>query len=86
MSGDRLKLENVGPITAADLRLGDLTVLVGPQATGKSIFLQFLRLLLDAGPIFRTLRKHGLDWDKQADRSYEYGISEIRWRVSCIVA
>ena len=62
MANDTLRLKNIGPIREADVRFGDLTVLVGPQATGKSILLQFLRLLLDTGPVFRTLRKHGLHW------------------------
>ena len=38
-----LNLERVGQMACADVTFGDLTVLVGPQATGKSIFLQFLR-------------------------------------------
>lgn len=35
----RVRLVDVGPIQQADISLGDLTVLVGPQATGKSLFL-----------------------------------------------
>jgi hypothetical protein len=42
----------------------------------KSIFLQFLKLLLDTDPIFRTLRKHGLDWDRKADRLLELYLGE----------
>lgn len=57
-----LVLEGVGPIHEAEVTFQDLTVLVGPQATGKSIFLQFFKLLLDTAPIFSTLRKYGLDW------------------------
>lgn len=33
-----LEVERVGQIQKADVTLGDLTVFVGPQATGKSIF------------------------------------------------
>lgn len=44
-----LKLERIGQIQTADVAFSDLTVLVGPQATGKSIFLQFLKLLADTG-------------------------------------
>ena len=33
MSRIRITLSNVGPIKEADVRFGDLTVLVGPQAT-----------------------------------------------------
>ena len=91
MANATLKLKQVGPIKEADIRFGDLTVLVGPQATGKSIFLQIFKLLLDTGPIFRTLRKYGLDWDRQVGKfleiylgegttgSWQPGKSEIWW-------
>jgi hypothetical protein len=83
MANDTLRLQNIGPIGDAKLEFGDLTILVGPQATGKSIFLQLFRLLLDAGAIFRTLRKNGLDWGKSvADFLQVYlgeGTGEI-WR------
>ena len=61
----RLALHQVGPIDSVDVTFGDLTVLLGPQASGKSIFLQFLKLLLDAGPIRATLEKHGYEWARQ---------------------
>lgn len=64
MNNPRLQLKNVGQIQDADIEFGDLTVLVGPQATGKSIFLQFLRLLVDTGYVIDELRKHGLVWNK----------------------
>jgi hypothetical protein len=57
-------LENVGPIREAQIAFGDLTVLVGPQATGKSIFLQFLKLFADAGAIQSELKQYGSDWRK----------------------
>ena len=37
-----LQLNEIGQIARADIRFGDLTVFVGPQATGKSIAIQFL--------------------------------------------
>lgn len=42
-----IRLEDVGPISEAKVDLGDLTVLVGPQASGKSVFLQTLKLAAD---------------------------------------
>lgn len=57
-----LKLRNVGQISQADITFGDLTVLVGPQATGKSIVLQLLKLLVDTGQILSELKRYGLDW------------------------
>ncbi len=59
----RLHLANVGQMRDADLELGDLTVFVGPQATGKSIALQMLKLLVDSGPIRSRLADYGVDWE-----------------------
>ncbi len=64
MNIERLKLERVGQIACADVTFGDLTVLVGPQATGKSVFLQFLKLALDTGYVHDQLRKHGIEWSR----------------------
>ena len=52
----RVKIKHVGPITEADVQLGDLTIFIGPQATGKSIFLQLLKLLIDRDSIHETIR------------------------------
>ena len=59
----RIKIKRFGPIRDADLKLGNLTVLVGPQATGKSVFLQLLKLLLDKRPIHDELRHSGIEWN-----------------------
>lgn len=60
-----LNIQNLGQIKKADLTFGDLTVLVGPQATGKSISLQLLKLLVDAGQVQDELNRYGLDWSGQ---------------------
>lgn len=57
----RLRLRNIGQITDANLQFGDLTVLVGPQASGKTITLQWLKLLADTGLIQSQLADYGLD-------------------------
>ena len=57
-----LKLTSLGQIPQADISFGDLTVFVGEQASGKSILLQLVKLVLDAGDITQTLKKHGFDW------------------------
>jgi hypothetical protein len=57
-----LQLQNIGRIKKAEVHFGDLTVFVGPQATGKSIFLQFLKLAVDKQYIHEQLRKHGIEW------------------------
>lgn len=60
----RLTVENFGPIAKADVRIGDLNVSVGPQASGKSLFWQLLKLLLDAPSIQREFRRYNIDWGK----------------------
>ena len=62
---NRRTLHNIGQIQHADLRFGDLTVLVGPQASGKSITLQWLKLLQDIGLIQQQLDTYGLDYAGQ---------------------
>jgi hypothetical protein len=59
-----LKIKNLGQIKKARLSFGDLTVLVGPQATGKSIALQLLKLMVDAGQVQEEMSKYGLDWER----------------------
>lgn len=63
----RLTLTSLGQIAEADISFGDLTVFVGEQASGKSILLQLVKLILDAGDITQTLKKHGFDWQKKAE-------------------
>jgi hypothetical protein len=58
-----LNIRNLGQIKNASLSFGDLTVLVGPQATGKSIALQLLKLMVDAGQVQTEMSKYGLDWE-----------------------
>src|SRR5260370_1215500 len=58
-----LNIQNLGQIKEASLSFGDLTVLVGPQATGKSIALQLLKLMLDAGQVQKEMGRYGLDWE-----------------------
>lgn len=60
----RLKVENFGPIRSADITFGNLTVFVGPQATGKSILLQLLKLLVDTSYIKKEFSRAGVDWSE----------------------
>jgi len=57
-----LKMGSLGQINRAELTFGDLTVLVGPHATGKGITLQLLKLLVDTGYVQEELRRYGMDW------------------------
>ena len=63
----RIKLSKFGPIVDADIVFGDLTVFVGPQATGKSILLQLLKLLLDRRQIHLEMKRYGLEWGNRFD-------------------
>jgi hypothetical protein len=71
-----LKLTNIGQITQADLAFGHLTVFVGPQATGKSIALQFLKLMVDAGHIQEELGRYGLDWSGKLPEFFDIYFGE----------
>ncbi len=76
MDPTRIKLTNLGQIKEADVRFGDLTILVGPQATGKSIFLQLLKLFVDTGPIVDELRRFNLDWNGKIENFLELYFGE----------
>jgi AAA domain, putative AbiEii toxin, Type IV TA system len=67
----QLELYNVGQIRAAELSFGSLTVLVGPQATGKSIALQFLKLVLDMGYVQEEMRNYGIDWSGKLPQFFD---------------
>lgn len=73
---DTLKIQNVGPIRLAEVGFGDLTVLVGPQASGKSICLQLLKLLLDGGAIASRLKIAGLEWESDPPQLLEAFLGE----------
>lgn len=64
----KIELKNFGPIQSAEIELGDMTVLVGPQATGKSLFLQLFKLIQDTPDIVRSLKNYGFDWSSEATR------------------
>jgi len=86
-----MHIKNLGQLVDANIEFGDLTVFVGPQATGKSIALQTLKLLVDTGQIQHEMSDYGLDWEGQLPKFLDiyYGegmrslwhaeASEIRW-------
>jgi hypothetical protein len=76
MDPTRIRLANLGQIKEADVQFGDLTVLVGPQATGKSIFLQLLKLLIDPRPIMDELSRFNLDWNGRIENFLELYFGE----------
>jgi energy-coupling factor transporter ATP-binding protein EcfA2 len=62
MSAPTLRIANFAQLHEVEIAFGDLTVLVGPQATGKSLVLQLLKLAVDATRVAGTLQKRGFAW------------------------
>ena len=60
----RLVIKQFAHIAEASIELGDLTVLVGAQGTGKSLALQWLKTALDGKQIVGALRDAGQDVSK----------------------
>lgn len=56
-----LHVKKFAQIEDAQIRFGDLTVLVGPQATGKSLLLQWLKIALDGRELTYALKEAGHD-------------------------
>ena len=54
----KLSIKHFGPIKDAQIDFGDLTFLIGPQASGKSLSLELLKLILDKQHIISTLRNY----------------------------
>lgn len=72
----KLQVANLGQIRRASITFGDLTLFVGPQATGKSILLQLMKLLLDGGDIVHTIKKNGFDWGDDPANFMEFYFGE----------
>ena len=65
---EHLKVKSLGPIKEADIKFGDLTLFVGPQASGKSILLQTIKLAIDIHNITSVLKINNYDWNKDATK------------------
>ena len=78
---NRLQVSDLGPIKEADITFGDLTLLVGPQASGKSILLQLFKLLGDEQQVRLKVERYGYVWgETDADilnRYFGEGMSGI---------
>ncbi|HVZ43570.1 MAG TPA: AAA family ATPase [Ramlibacter sp.] len=64
-----LSIKGFAQLEDVDIQFGDLTVLVGPQATGKSLVLQMLKYAIDRPVIASDFARYGLDWDKSNPES-----------------
>ncbi len=72
----RLVLRDLGQLQDADVEFGDLTVLVGRQASGKTLFLELLKLAVDIGLQQSQLTRHGLDWNREQDAFFDLYLGE----------
>ena len=73
---DNLKIKSLGPIKEANVSFGDLTLLVGPQASGKSIFIQILKLIIDKKNIRKILEQYNYVWSKNPDEVLDHYFGE----------
>lgn len=64
---NELNISMFGPIKEAHLRFGDITVLIGAQASGKSLCLQLMKLLLDKRYVSATMDKYNYVIAKNPD-------------------
>lgn len=59
-------VSDIGQFADVSVDFGDLTLLVGAQGTGKSIFLQLFKLSLDQEYVKNTMNQFGQDWNKKS--------------------
>ncbi len=59
-----LRIQNFAHVADANLTLGDLTVVVGPQGAGKSLALQWLKVALDGKQLVEALKAAGHPTDR----------------------
>ena len=60
----KISIKNFGPIQESVMDFGDLTFLIGPQASGKSLSLELFKLMLDKQHIISTLRNYNFILNK----------------------
>lgn len=71
-----LTIRNFGPIKDAQIDFGDLTFLIGPQASGKSLSLELLKLIIDRQHIISTLRNYNYILNKKMQPTFWKDTSE----------
>ena len=71
-----IRVTNLGQIKKADINFGNLTLFIGPQATGKSILLQLIKLSLDKKNIALHSYEKGYFWEGDIDRFQEFFFGE----------
>lgn len=85
---NRFCVQQFGPVEKISVAFGDLTILVGPQASGKSITLETLKLVIDRDNIIDTLDRYnyiiGHNTDKILNVFYGEGMSGI-WKNETVI-
>ena len=80
---EKFIIKHFGPIKDVSLDFGDLTILVGPQASGKSIALETLKLVIDRDHVINTLDRYnyiiGHNTENILNVYYGEGMSDI-WK------
>ncbi len=61
------RVEHLGPIDKGTIRVADLTILTGPQASGKSVWLQLFKLWKDRARVQKMLKQYAFSWDGPED-------------------
>lgn len=72
----KLRVKDFGPIKTADVTFGDMTLFVGPQASGKSILLQLLKLIIDKDFVPSILDLNNYEWGKSREKFLELYFGE----------
>lgn len=75
-----LSISNFGPIKEANIDFGNLTFLIGPQASGKSLSLELLKLIIDKSHIVSTLRNYNYILSKTDAKNILTGILAKAYR------
>ncbi len=58
----KLNVSNFAKLKDAEFNFKDLNLFVGPQASGKSLTLQLIKLLIDYRDIVNNLKRYNYDW------------------------
>jgi hypothetical protein len=66
-----IKVKSLGPIEEADITFGDLTFFIGPQASGKSLLLQMIKLAADKPYIANRVKNYSYVWGTNEDDNLE---------------
>ncbi len=64
---NKLSLYNFAKIREAHFNFGDLTIFIGPQATGKTLVLELIKLIEDKVIIGENLNKYGYSWENNKE-------------------